>query len=298
MGEVSVPGKAPRRRAAIPASNGSRTAAGARAGPDLSQERKLWRAGHQVVAGMDEVGKGAWAGPLTVGVAVMTKGVRKIPKGLRDSKQVPEITREKIFTPVGKWCAAWGVGHSSAQECDELGMTRALRLAARRAFACLPPQAFPTAIVLDGKFDFVSRKGDPQLPFGETTEDPEIELSHVCLPDGSCPEVTTVVKGDDRCASVAAASVLAKVSRDRLMRADAGCYPPFDFDSNKGYPSPTHKVAIRGYGLTAIHRRTWAFVDWLTVEERLVRDVLSGQGDGIQTELIERDLADLEPEGL
>jgi ribonuclease HII len=279
MREASVPGKAPQRRGAIPATNGPRTAGGGRTGPDLSHERKLWRAGHQVIAGMDEVGKGAWAGPLTVGVAVMTRGVRKIPNGLRDSKQVPEATREKIFTPVGKWCAAWGVGHSSPQECDEMGMTKALRLAARRAFACLPLEAFPTAIVLDGKFDFVSRRGDPELPFGEITEDPELDLSHVCLPDGSCPEVKTVVKGDDRCASVAAASVLAKVSRDRLMRADADCYPPFDFESNKGYPSPSHKVAIKGYGLTAIHRRSWAFVDWLTVEERMVREVPAGSDD-------------------
>ncbi len=62
---------------------------------------------------------------------------------------------------------------------------------------------------------------------------------------------------------VAAASVLAKVTRDRMMRADAACYPPFDFEHNKGYPTPVHKIALRGYGLTAIHRRSWAFVDWL-----------------------------------
>ncbi len=71
------------------------------------------------------------------------------------------------------------------------------------------------------------------------------------------------MKGDDICASVAAASVLAKVTRDRMMRADAAYYPGFDFEQNKGYPSPSHKCALRGYGLTAIHRRSWAFVDWL-----------------------------------
>ncbi len=89
------------------------------------------------------------------------------------------------------------------------------------------------------------------------------DLLDVTMPDGSAPVVRTVIKGDDACASVAAASVLAKVTRDRMMRADAACYPPFDFQHNKGYPTPVHKIALRGYGLTAIHRRSWAFVDWL-----------------------------------
>jgi ribonuclease HII len=239
---------------------------------------------------MDEVGRGAWAGPLTVGVAVMTRGVRKIPTGLKDSKQLAEPVREQLFTPVGKWCAAWAVGHATCFECDALGMTRALRLAARRAFAALPVEAYPNAVVLDGSFDFLSPRpqrlvaADPAEPVqGEMiTDDPRItmpahplcdecdefgipygDLAHVTMPDGSTPLVKTVIKGDDACASVAAASVLAKVSRDRLMRADADCYPAYDFAYNKGYPSPSHKVALRGYGLTAIHRRTWAFVDWL-----------------------------------
>jgi ribonuclease HII len=239
---------------------------------------------------MDEVGKGAWAGPLTVGVAVMTRGIRRIPSGLRDSKQLAEPVREELFTPVGKWCAAWGVGHSSAHECDSLGMTRALRLAARRAFAALPAGAYPDAVVLDGSFNFLSRRAvapsvsdQPEFFQDEMiTDDPRIttpshslrdeldehglvygDLLDVTMPDGRIPEVRTVIKGDDACASVAAASVLAKVTRDRIMRADAGYYPPFDFEHNKGYPTPTHKIALRGYGLTAIHRRSWAFVDWL-----------------------------------
>jgi ribonuclease HII len=252
-------------------------------GPGLVHERKLWRDGHEIVAGMDEVGRGAWAGPVSVGVAVMRKGIRKIPNGLRDSKQLLEPVRESLFSPVGTWCAAWAVGHAWAEECDGLGMTKALRLAAKRAFASLPPEAYPNAIVLDGKFDFVSPREmkqvqDVEFVQGEMiTDDPRIsrfrwtrvddpvylELEEVRLPDGNCPQVKTVVKGDDICASVAAASVLAKVTRDRMMRADAESYPGFDFELNKGYPSPSHKCALRGYGLTAIHRRSWAFVDWL-----------------------------------
>jgi ribonuclease HII len=252
-------------------------------GPGLAHERRLWREGHEIVAGMDEVGRGAWAGPLTVGVAVMTRGVRKVPAGLRDSKQLAEPVRESLFEPVGRWCAAWAVGHTSPLECDALGMTKALRLAARRAFGALPPEAFPSAVVLDGSFDFLSPRqakapDDDEFIQGEMiTDDPRItepcyslgddpvyqDLQEVRLPDGNCPAVKTVVKGDDICASVAAASVLAKVTRDRMMRLDAESYPAFDFESNKGYPSPNHKVALRGYGLTAIHRRSWAFVDWL-----------------------------------
>lgn len=239
---------------------------------------------------MDEVGRGAWAGPLTVGVAVMNRGIRRVPDGLRDSKQLAEPVREALYKPVGKWCAAWSVGHASSQECDALGMTKALRLAARRALGALPPEAYPNAVVLDGSFDFLSERPSAARARGETenyqteliTDDPRItepahplcdeydmfgqrygELSDVTMPDGSRPEVKTVIKGDDKCASVAAASVLAKVTRDRMMRADAGCYPGFDFEHNKGYPAPSHKIALRGYGLTAIHRRTWAFVDWL-----------------------------------
>lgn len=220
----------------------------------------------------------------------MTRGIRRVPTGLRDSKQLAEPVREALFEPVGKWCAAWAVGHTTPQECDALGMTRALRLAARRAFRALPPEAYPHAVVLDGSFDFLSPrpvaadKRDENEPYQTEmiTDDPRItepahvlcdqcdmdgqkygDLLDVTMPDGSRPEVKTVVKGDDKCASVAAASVLAKVTRDRMMRADAACYPGFDFESNKGYPAPSHKIALRGYGLTAIHRRTWAFVDWL-----------------------------------
>jgi ribonuclease HII len=237
---------------------------------------------------------------------VVKPGVRRFPRGLRDSKQLAEEVREQLFEPVAKWCEAWAVGHTTAQECDLIGMTRALRLAARRAFQALPDDALPDAVVLDGSFDFLSPRPDPKLKsprddrqeefdfsrpdvldagFGQVEAALEEDLDRsaeafyeaggtevdtslaaldeVRMPDGRCPEVTTVVKGDDICASVAAASVLAKVTRDRLMRQDAPCYPAFDFENNKGYPTPTHKIALRGYGLTAIHRRSWAFVDWL-----------------------------------
>lgn len=222
--------------------------------PDLTHEQGFFADGHRLVAGVDEVGRGAWAGPLSVGVAVLCRPTAAVPEGLRDSKQLLEDFREQLFDPVGAWCAAWAVGHAGPEECDAMGMTAALRLATRRAFAQLPAESRPDAVVLDGSFDYVSPSPTPSL-FDEGCDEQDVA--------GTVPVVRTVIGGDGLCATVAAASVLAKVTRDRLMRSVADSYPPFDFERNKGYPSPTHKVALRGYGLTAIHRRSWVFVDGL-----------------------------------
>jgi len=233
--------------------------------PDLRTEGALWRSGHRVVAGVDEVGRGAWAGPLTVGVALVGAPAalgatgpdgrsrpptrRRFPRGLRDSKMLAEARREEMFVQVTKWCTAWAVGHAEAAECDELGMTAALRLAAARAFRALPDDLVPDAVVIDGPMDFVTPPAQGSFGF-------DVESR-----PWWAPEVRTEVDGDARCASVAAASVLAKVTRDRIMREQAAFYPAFDFDRNKGYPSPSHQRALCGYGLTAVHRRSWAFVD-------------------------------------
>jgi ribonuclease HII len=198
--------------------------------PSLLVERERWAMGESVVVGLDEVGRGAWAGPLVVGAAVVPKD-RRINK-VRDSKMLTETEREAIFERVAQWCDAWAVGSVSHEECDELGMSAAQRLAARRALDALGVAA--DRVLLDGNWDFVGR--------GNTT---------------------TVVKGDARCLSIAAASILAKVSRDRLMRAEAEHHPGYEFHANKGYPCPRHKIALAGMGPTAIHRRTWAFMDAL-----------------------------------
>ncbi len=205
--------------------------------PDLKEERRLRAQGYESVAGLDEVGRGAWAGPLTVGVAVVRPRVqlRSMPAWLRDSKMLSEARREEIFHAVGAWCQAWSVGHASPAECDEWGMTEALRVAARRALAGLGET--PQAVLVDGPVDLLRHPDDPF--------------------DGA---VRPIVDGDAKCASVAAASVLAKVVRDRLMREEADHFPAFAFERNKGYPSPVHQSALRGYGPTTIHRRSWAFL--------------------------------------
>jgi ribonuclease HII len=224
--------------------------------PSLRAERRLWSEGNSVVAGMDEVGRGAWAGPVSVGVAVVPTGAtaRTLPRDLRDSKQLAEWHRETVFDDVAAWCTCWAVGHASPAECDALGMTAALALAAARALSDLG--VVPDALLVDGPRALTASDqvnadgGEPENP-GEAAIPCTGELPATIVP---------VIGGDARCASIAAASVLAKVTRDRLMRDDAPHFPPFAFEHNKGYPSPVHQTALRGYGLTSIHRRSWRYV--------------------------------------
>lgn len=224
--------------------------------PTLDWERSLWKEGYQWVGGLDEVGRGAWAGPVSVGVAVLTPWVtrRTMPLWLRDSKLLHEVRREAIFDEVARWCACWAVGHATPEECDLWGMTVALRLASFRALVSLP--IAPQALVVDGPHDLL-RQPPLQLQMLAGGSD----HSGPAMPEITPPaRVVPIVDGDARCAAVSAASVLAKVVRDRLMREEAPHYPAYQFSENKGYPSETHKRALRGYGLSAIHRRSWAFV--------------------------------------
>jgi ribonuclease HII len=204
--------------------------------PGLDTERRLWESGAQVVVGVDEVGRGAWAGPLTVGAAVIPQD-RRVYK-IRDSKMLTEPEREGLFDRISEWCRAWSVGHASAKECDELGMSAAQRLAAARALEGLGLSA--DAVLVDGRWDFVGHRRTVRL-----------------------------VRGDATCLSIAAASILAKVTRDRIMRAESEHYPNWWFEGNKGYPDPRHQAALQWFGPSAIHRRSWVFMDgivWPGVE--------------------------------
>lgn len=200
--------------------------------PNRDAEDALYNSGCDVVVGIDEVGKGAWAGPLAVGVAIIPRQ-GEMP-GVRDSKSLSERRREDLFDAVGQWCTAWSIGYASHVECDDLGMAAAQRLATSRALTRL--EMTPDAAVVDGSWDFVT----PLVP--------RVEMR---------------VKGDTSCLSIAAASILAKVTRDRLMRSWAEDYPQWSFDTNKGYPCHRHRTALQGYGPSAIHRRSWSFMDTL-----------------------------------
>jgi ribonuclease HII len=196
----------------------------------------LWANDVEVVVGFDEVGKGAWAGPLTVGALVIPRHQRLYK--IRDSKQLTEDEREAMFDRIVGWADAWAIGHASPGECDQLGMSDAQRLAADRAIQLLG--VTPDHSLVDGNWDFIAR--------GATT---------------------TIIKGDQRSLSIAAASILAKVTRDRIMRAAASEFPWYAFDSNKGYPCHRHRAALRSLGPSTIHRRSWAFMEgipWAGIE--------------------------------
>ncbi len=176
--------------------------------PGTRTERQLWDEGHRVVVGIDEVGRGAWAGPLTLAAVVIPRE-RRLTK-VRDSKLLTEPEREVMYGRIVGWAEAWGVGHAWPDECDELGMSRAQRLAARRALDALG--VAPDRVLLDGNWDFVG---------GGTVRR---------------SAVTKIVKGDATCLSIAAASIVAKVTRDRIMRAEADARPWWSFE--QGVPVP------------------------------------------------------------
>ena len=211
--------------------------------PSLAVERELWTNGDQLIAGVDEVGRGSWAGPLTVAAAVIPRG-RRIYK-VRDSKMLNEHEREALYERVATWCTAWGIGHASPEECDRLGMSEAQRLAARRAIDALG--VVPDRILVDGRWDFVGT-GNTRM----------------------------IVGGDATSLSIAAASILAKVTRDRMMRTMSSTFPGFDFDRNKGYPCPRHRAALAASGPTPIHRTSWSFMDDL-LWSGLERTTVGGQ---------------------
>ena len=224
--------------------------------PTTDLERGLRERGFSCIVGFDEVGKGAWAGPLMIGAAVLRAEMldaanpAELMGGVRDSKQIAESKRDGVFESVSRTAAAWAVGAASAQECDLLGMNAAQRLAAKRAIDELIKNfgVRPDAAIVDGRWDFIS--------------------PHVS-------RVITEVRADTSCLSVAAASVVAKVTRDNLMRQCADEYPQWHFDTNKGYPCPKHRAALQGYGPCAIHRQSWAFmpnyVPWLRVDLPVAR---------------------------
>jgi ribonuclease HII len=197
--------------------------------PTSEEEELLFSNGACTVAGIDEVGRGAWAGPVSVGVAVVTRSSLAVfPDGVADSKMLSPLVRERLFTPLAQAVTAYAVGHASPAECDELGMTKAQRLATARAFEQLTVDV--DAVIADGKTDFTGREN-----------------------------VRMIVGADRLCVAVAAASVLAKVTRDRMMVGFAPKYPGYGFEQNKGYPSPTHRDALSRLGLSALHRASWSF---------------------------------------
>lgn len=205
------------------------------------------------VAGIDEVGRGAIAGPLAVGIAVIDGTEGEPPAGLTDSKQLTARRREAMFDELAAWPAAWAVGTASPEEIDREGLTSALRLAAYRALETIETIGFsPRLLLLDGSFDYLSAPADLfavcEAPLPESTPDTSSIKENP-------REVTTLVKGDGKSVVIAAASVLAKVTRDRLMSGLPD--PGYGWAKNKGYASVQHLQAISHLGLDSLHRLSW-----------------------------------------
>ncbi|PRY18600.1 ribonuclease HII [Kineococcus rhizosphaerae] len=215
--------------------------------PSLRLERQLLRSGHTLVAGVDEVGRGALAGPVSVGVLVVDATTRTAPPGLRDSKLLTPAAREVLAPKVRRWAVAWAVGHAEPAEIDAVGIVAALRLAGRRALAELP--LAPDVVILDGNHDYLSDPREPSL-----LDDLDGAPGH---PAWGAPVVTTRVKADVTCAAVAGASVLAKTTRDAEMARRHEQFPHYGWAGNKGYSAPDHLEALSVHGSCEQHRRSW-----------------------------------------
>ncbi|MGO5363986.1 MULTISPECIES: ribonuclease HII [unclassified Bifidobacterium] len=230
--------------------------------PTLELERTLAAQGYDVIVGFDEVGRGSLAGPVMVGAAAIWARdlpTLTVPEGVADSKMLTEHRREAIFHPLRRWCASSAVGQASNTEIDEWGITYALGVAALRALDELErqlgigsaTQTLQSVIrvggILDGPNDYITAA-----------------LGTFDAPDVPVPaHIITKVKGDQHCATVAAAAVIAKVTRDHLMVDIAKgnpAYEPYGWARNKGYGSQVHRDAIAKYGPTPLHRLSWHLV--------------------------------------
>lgn len=203
--------------------------------PTLDYEQAQFALGAELIIGLDEVGRGAIAGPVAVGAHVVLAGTSEFPLGLRDSKLLSEKKRETIAPLVLGW-GAGAVGYAAPAEIDEHGIVAMLGEAARRALLDLHTQGIAVDrahILLDGSHDWLTPVLRAPL------------------------NVVTMVGADRNCASVSAASVRAKVSRDAVMRAADDAHPHYSWVSNKGYGSAAHYEGIRAHGVTDFHRKTW-----------------------------------------
>jgi ribonuclease HII len=199
--------------------------------PDLTFELELWKAGHSAVAGIDEAGRGALAGPVAAAAVILPADdkVRQVLQGVRDSKQMTAAQRQTAREKILNCAICWGVGLASAGEIDQVGILPATRLAACRALEALA--VTPTHLLLD----------------------------YIQLPAVHTPQ-TALVKGDCRSLSIAAASILAKTSRDALLRDMEQTYPGYGFATHKGYGTRDHREAIRRLGPCPQHRLSFALL--------------------------------------
>jgi ribonuclease HII len=209
--------------------------------PTLEYEARELR--HGPVVGIDEVGRGALAGPVMVG-AVVLDALRDVPAGLADSKALSADQREALVPLIERWASAVAVGVASALEIDDWGLRTALAVATDRALCELA--LAPRGALIDGPLNLL--RAPATMMFAAAP--PTLVWSE--LP------VVTIVKGDQRCATISAAAIIAKVRRDALMRELHEQSPLYGWRANKGYGSLEHRRSLAKYGPTHLHRRSWA----------------------------------------
>jgi len=214
--------------------------------PTLDFENNLFSRGAKLIAGMDEVGRGCLAGPVSVGVAVINIDCINPPENLADSKLLTHEQREELLPLVKTWVKDFAVGHASNNEIDEIGLTRALRRAGRRALVQLVTK--PDHLILDGKHNWLMPEKETQNMFEQEFDDGPLSVDL---------KIITQVKADLTCASVAAASIVAKTTRDQMMAELSKEFPNYFWAENKGYAAPEHLEAIKSFGATKYHRVSW-----------------------------------------
>jgi ribonuclease HII len=207
--------------------------------PDFSLEAELLRLGHRRIAGIDEVGRGPLAGPVTAAAVILNP--HDIPAGLNDSKKLTARRRALLETAITA-CAEVSIAHASVAEIDALNILRASHLAMVRAVAGLTPA--PDFLLIDGNL----------------------------IPAGLTIPSRAVIKGDALSVSIAAASIVAKMCRDRIMEDLAQQHPGYGWDTNAGYPSKSHKAALRDLGVTPHHRRSFRPVHNILYQDNSVSD--------------------------
>jgi ribonuclease HII len=211
--------------------------------PGLRYEHRLWTSGARRVVGVDEVGVAPTCGAVVAAAVIMPPNCKRIP-GVRDSKMMTELQRERLAPVIRRRAVAVGVGAASVREIDQLNIYHATHLAMRRAIARL------------GGHDHV-------LVDGNRIADFEIHVG----------PYTNIVNGDDLVYSIACASVVAKVVRDRMMLKLHQRYPVYGWDRNSGYASREHRAAIREHGLTPHHRKSWQSIQALLAGDQLSLDL-------------------------
>ena len=204
-------------------------------GPDMMLEKA--HALHGLVCGVDEAGRGPWAGPVCAAAVILKE--RRIPKGVDDSKKLTAKAREALEDEIMQKAVAFAVAFATVEEIAELNILHATGLAMCRAIAAMGVD--PAYALVDGNYAF-------KLP---------------------CP-VKTVIGGDGKSKSIAAASILAKVARDRLMEELDGTFPGYGFAGHKGYGAPVHIAALKQLGPCPEHRMTWAPIRALLAGESVM----------------------------